>query len=357
MKHVLRSAADFGAQEALLAPRPVQRRGDASSTTDGVHAAATRGLSGGGGGALPHGDRIQTAFGRHDVSNVQAHSGSNANEATAAMGASAYATGSNVVLGSGGQDIHTVAHEAAHVVQQRGGVQLAGGVGTSGDAYERHADAVADAVVQGKSAEGLLNQRAGGGVAGNPVQRQQEGNTVQQDGGASAVVGTALAAASFAVQVLPNASGGLTYQNVIGQYARNTAGLHERRTSKKVCVWLNAIKGLGASWGYFDVEFEYDGNSIQSYRTKLHQATGFDGGTFGSSGSCNFQATPRGNGTEPSVEVLIAFSGDLNPSGPGYCAYDGSFVIGADGSMTLRECTITRGEAEVKKSHWFTVGW
>jgi hypothetical protein len=36
------------------------------------------------------------------------------------------------------------------VVQQRGGVQLRGGVGQPGDEYERHADEVADAVVAGR---------------------------------------------------------------------------------------------------------------------------------------------------------------------------------------------------------------
>jgi hypothetical protein len=51
------------------------------------------------------------------------------------------------------------------VVQQRGGVQLAGGVGAEGDPYEQHADAVADLVVQGKSAESLLDQHAGPGAA------------------------------------------------------------------------------------------------------------------------------------------------------------------------------------------------
>ena len=50
-------------------------------------------------------------------------------------------------------------------MQQRGGVQLKGGVGEAGDAYEQHADAVADTVVQGKSAEGLLDQMAGGGAS------------------------------------------------------------------------------------------------------------------------------------------------------------------------------------------------
>jgi len=45
-------------------------------------------------------------------------------------------------------------------VQQRAGVHLYGG---GADAYERHADAVADKVVRGESAESLLDQHAGGG--------------------------------------------------------------------------------------------------------------------------------------------------------------------------------------------------
>jgi hypothetical protein len=96
------------------------------------------------------------------------------------MGARAYATGNHVVL-SGASDLHTVAHEAAHVVQQRGGVQLKSGVGEVGDAYERNADEVADAVVQGKSAEALLDRYAGSSSgeaaessSAGPVQRYVE---------------------------------------------------------------------------------------------------------------------------------------------------------------------------------------
>jgi hypothetical protein len=44
------------------------------------------------------------------------------------------------------------------VVQQRAGVQLKGGVGATGDAYERQADAVADRVVRAQSAESLLDE-------------------------------------------------------------------------------------------------------------------------------------------------------------------------------------------------------
>src|SRR5262249_4304847 len=111
--------------------------------------------------ALPHAAAIQAAFGKHDISGIQAHTGADAAASAKEMGAEAYATGDHVVLG-GGADLHTVAHEAAHVVQQRAGVHLKGGVGAAGDRYEQHADAVADRVVQGTSAEGLLDEMTGG---------------------------------------------------------------------------------------------------------------------------------------------------------------------------------------------------
>jgi hypothetical protein len=142
---------------------------DGAST---VHAAAAQGVATPA-SALPHAEAIQRSFGRHDISSVQAHTGPEAAASTRAMGADAYATGDHVVLGRG-TDLHTVAHEAAHVVQQRGGVQLKGGVGAAGDPYERHADAVADAVVAGASAEALLDAAPGGGIATPAVQRKAD---------------------------------------------------------------------------------------------------------------------------------------------------------------------------------------
>ncbi|MEO8844312.1 MAG: toxin C-terminal domain-containing protein [Kofleriaceae bacterium] len=76
-------------------------------------------------------------------------------------------------------DLHTAAHEAAHVVQQQAGVQLKGGIdGGKGDPHEEHADAVADKVVRGESAEGLLDTmgptRGGGSSA---VQRKEATET------------------------------------------------------------------------------------------------------------------------------------------------------------------------------------
>ena len=154
----------------------VQRRADAAPAVQrpasaepgkqdeaSVHAAAAQGIATAA-SPLPHGISIQRLFGRHDISQVQAHTGPEAAHSARNMGADAYATGDHVVLGHR-TDLHTVAHEAAHVVQQRGGVQLKGGVGAAGDAYERHADAVADRVVAGHSAEDLLD----GGAASGPT--------------------------------------------------------------------------------------------------------------------------------------------------------------------------------------------
>jgi hypothetical protein len=124
-----------------------------------VQEAAAAGVADGG-GPLPHLDRIQHSFGAHDVSGVRAHTGGAAAEASQAMGAEAYATGNDVAF-DGAPTLHTAAHEAAHVVQQRGDVQLKGGVGEVGDRYEAHADRVADAVVAGASAGPILDEMAG----------------------------------------------------------------------------------------------------------------------------------------------------------------------------------------------------
>ena len=144
--------------------------GTAGADPDAVHRAADHGISGAG-ERLPFMDQIVRSFGKHDVSAVQAHTDANATDASRAMGATAYAKGDHVAFGST-PDLHTAAHEAAHVVQQRAGVHLKGGVGEAGDAYEQHADAVADKVVQGESAEGLLDTMAGPAGGGGAVQTQ-----------------------------------------------------------------------------------------------------------------------------------------------------------------------------------------
>ena len=116
---------------------------------DQVHTAAAGGLEGPS-GSLPHLETIQRAFGRHDVTGINAHVGGPAAEATQAMGAEAYAMGGHVAF-AGAPSLHTAAHEATHIIQQRGGLELKGGVGAAGDPHEQHADAVADRIVAGGS--------------------------------------------------------------------------------------------------------------------------------------------------------------------------------------------------------------
>lgn len=148
----------YADQVAMMAPTVQAYGGGTTGSTENVQAAAAHGLSSGG-GPLPFQDQIQAGFGRHDVSGIKSHVGGPAADATKAMGASAYASQGAVAFGQQ-PDLHTAAHEAAHVIQQQSGVALKGGVGAHNDTYERHADAVADSVVAGRSAEVLLDQMA-----------------------------------------------------------------------------------------------------------------------------------------------------------------------------------------------------
>ncbi|MBE7453940.1 MAG: DUF4157 domain-containing protein [Kofleriaceae bacterium] len=165
-------------------PAHVQRRDNgAGPGAEAVHQAAAIGTSGSA-GPLPHLAAIQPHFGKHDVSSVRAYTDDRAAAGARAMGAEAYATGDQVAF-AGSPSLHTAAHEAAHVVQQRGGVALEGGVGEAGDRHEQHADAVADRVVRGASAEDLLDELAGeGGGAGRGVQKvdQREGTAIPTAG-------------------------------------------------------------------------------------------------------------------------------------------------------------------------------
>ena len=137
--------------------RNVQR--SCSEDAEQIKRAAVEGVSGSG-GRLPYREKIQASFGVYDVTDVQAHIGGAAGKASDAIGATAYATGNHVAFKEA-PDLRNSAHEAAHLVQQRGGIQLKGGMGHPGDSYERHADAVADRVVQGRSAEDLLSSLNG----------------------------------------------------------------------------------------------------------------------------------------------------------------------------------------------------
>ncbi len=146
----------------------------ATAAPTSAHSIAKSGVSGAS-DPLPHGDRIQSAFGHHDVSSVRTRTGGRAAKANQSLGSNAYARQNDIAFRAA-PSLHLAAHEAAHTVQQKRGVKLKGGIGRKGDPYEQQADAVADAVVEGGSAEALLDQ--------DPVaQGTPSGPGVQQDCG------------------------------------------------------------------------------------------------------------------------------------------------------------------------------
>ncbi|WUV77548.1 DUF4157 domain-containing protein [Streptomyces sp. NBC_01477] len=56
-----------------------------------------------------------------DFTDVRLHTGPAAQASAAQIGARAYTSGSHIVIGAGGSDHHTLAHELFHVIQQRSG--------------------------------------------------------------------------------------------------------------------------------------------------------------------------------------------------------------------------------------------
>ena len=110
-------------------------------------------------GKLPHQEAIQKSFGGFSIEGVTARSGANAQEACESLGAHAYARGDQIVFGAP-PPLRRVAHEAAHIVQQRAGVAPAG-IGAKDSEHEKAADAAADAVVSGQSAAPILAQMTG----------------------------------------------------------------------------------------------------------------------------------------------------------------------------------------------------
>ena len=109
---------------------------------------------------LPFLDTIQRSFGHHDLSHVRVHTDSGAAAEALSIGAEAFTRGSDVTFART-PSLHTAAHEAAHVIQQRTGVDITGDIGREGDAYERHADEVAGRVAHGHSSEDLLDASPG----------------------------------------------------------------------------------------------------------------------------------------------------------------------------------------------------
>ncbi|MFJ8314181.1 MULTISPECIES: DUF4157 domain-containing protein [unclassified Streptomyces] len=116
-----------------------------------------------------------------DFSDVRIHTDSAARASASEVGAHAYTSGSHIVIGDGGTDKHTLAHELTHVIQQRQG-PVAGTDNGSGlkvsdpsDRFEREAVANATRAMspahQPSSEARTSPEPAGSSSAGTAIQR------------------------------------------------------------------------------------------------------------------------------------------------------------------------------------------
>lgn len=115
--------------------------------------------------------RFESSLGA-DLQDVRVHTDASAEAGAQAVGAHAYTVGRDIYFGAGNYDPGSrrgqalIAHEVAHVVQQPAGGQHGAAIdGGASDPHERHADAVADAIVRGESAGALLDARPPGSGA------------------------------------------------------------------------------------------------------------------------------------------------------------------------------------------------
>ncbi|MFD3662732.1 DUF4157 domain-containing protein [Streptomyces sp. NPDC058659] len=131
------------AQSSEAAPAPVQR-------------SAVHGVLRSSGSPLDDGTRadMESRLGA-DFSDVRVHNDSAARASAAEVGARAYTSGNHIVIGDGGGDRHTLAHELTHVIQQRQG-PVSGTDNGSGlrvsdpsDRFEREAEANARRALSG----------------------------------------------------------------------------------------------------------------------------------------------------------------------------------------------------------------
>jgi Domain of unknown function (DUF4157) len=135
----------------------------ASSEDEESRSSPVREVVGSGGGSpLDPGARsfFEERMG-HDFSDVRVHTGGRADESARSIHAQAYTVGTQVVFRSGSYQPdtdagrHVLAHELAHVVQQKAGpvagTPSPGGISVSdpGDPFERAAERTADQVMTG----------------------------------------------------------------------------------------------------------------------------------------------------------------------------------------------------------------
>lgn len=110
-----------------------------------------------------------------DFGDVRVHDDSAARRSAAELGARAYTSGNHVVVGDGGADKRTLAHELTHVIQQRtgpvAGTPTGDGLRVSdpGDAYERAAERNAERAMSAPVPVRTAPERAGTAQGAGPA--------------------------------------------------------------------------------------------------------------------------------------------------------------------------------------------
>ena len=112
-----------------------------------------------------------------DLSDVRIHTGSAARASATEVGARAYTSGSHVVIGDGGADKHTLAHELTHIIQQRQGPVAGTSYGAftvsdPADRDEKAAEANATAVMRAPLSQHRLAGRPAGHLLEEPGKAQ-----------------------------------------------------------------------------------------------------------------------------------------------------------------------------------------
>ncbi|WP_280672488.1 DUF4157 domain-containing protein [Kitasatospora sp. MAP12-44] len=119
-----------------------------------------------------------------DFSDVRLHTGATAQRSATEVGARAYTSGRNIVIGAGGADRHTLAHELTHVIQQRSGPVAGTDTGSGlrvsdpSDRFEREAEATASRVMSAAVPVGPVEavRSPGAHASAQPaVQRVEQG--------------------------------------------------------------------------------------------------------------------------------------------------------------------------------------
>ncbi|MET8689659.1 DUF4157 domain-containing protein [Streptomyces sp. NPDC004732] len=253
----------------------LQRTAGNAAVVQAVQRSAVHDVLRGGGRPLDTGTRtdMEARLGA-DFSDVRVHDDSAAKASAAEVGARAYTSGSHVVIGDGGADRHTLAHELTHVIQQRqgpvAGTDHGNGLKVSdpSDRFEREAEANAHRVLSGPAPEAHTEAAPEGHAAaeGTEVQRAPSTQTaprVDWNQLLDTIVGQDRSLAGFQFGSECRNNGG---NNLISRPVEVTVSAGG--TTAKLAVHLNVMLTSGG-----EVRDRKTGDSTASIRGSLFHLT------------------------------------------------------------------------------------